>query len=152
MMKHAAIAFAAVVGFGATSLPCDAQSSIQHVPLKKSLDSSVNHGFTLYFRTINYSSMVCTDPRIAADADLIISGSSLYDDPQADAKWLNKQKTAGNCWQQPPNERFTVTSAYPVYLNDAMVSWVVGVTVPSTGKIIGYIPQDEIQLIPIPTL
>jgi hypothetical protein len=127
-------------------------AEISSISPKQTLDASVNKGLTLYFRTIDYSSTICTDPRVSADAELIASGASLYNDAQADASWMTKQKKAGNCWQQPPNMRFTVTQAYPVYLNNVMVTWVVGVKVPETDKVIGYIPLDQIQLIPIATL
>ena len=132
----------------AATLPAE----ISSIKPKQILDASVNKGLTLYFRTINYSSTICTDPRISADAELITTGASLYNDPQADANWMEQQKKVGNCWQQPPNLRFTVTQAYPVYLNNATATWVVGVKVPVTDKVIGYIPIDQIQLIPIATL
>lgn len=153
-MKLISAMLCSMTAMGFYTAVCAASMAADVSPIKpkQTLDAAVNKGIILYFRTINYSSTICTDPRISADAELITSGASLYNDPQADANWMEQQKKAGNCWQQPPNLRFTVTQAYPVYLNNATVTWVVGVKVPVTDQVIGYVPIDQIQLIPIATL
>jgi hypothetical protein len=101
---------------------------------------------------VNYSSTICTSARIAADANLITQGVSLFDDPEADAQWMQKHTRSGECHAQSPDKAFFVTPAIPVYLNEAMVIWVVGVKAPSNGQLIGYIPIDQVQIVPIPTL
>jgi opacity protein-like surface antigen len=138
------------VAVAAQAMPQTAGPS--HIDPAQSLDDSVNKGFVLYFRTTDYSSIVCTEPRASADANLISHGASLFNDAQADAQWMEHQKDVKNCWSQAPNQRFEVTQATPLYLNSAMVEWVVGVKVPTTGKVIGYIPIAQIQIIPIATL
>jgi hypothetical protein len=123
-----------------------------HIAPSQTLDDSVNKGLQLYFRPMSYNSMACTDARAAVDANLISQGAEIFGSPEMDGQWMEKQAAAKNCWRQAIDKRFTITPAVAVYLNNAMVYWVVGIKVPSTGYVIGYMPIDQVQLIPIGTL
>lgn len=119
----------------------------QHVVPAQSIDAAYKPAARRRFLTLNYTSMVCTTPGFSVMANMITSGMPFYGQP-LDNQWLEKQKSVKNCWQQPPNGAFYTSDAIPVDLREAGVIWVTAVVVPKSGKIVGFIPVDDIQPVP----
>jgi|SRR5581483_2530719 len=120
-----------------------------HINPAQSIESAYSAKAEMRFHTLNYSAMVCTDPQYAVRANLISSGMGATTDPQYDAQWLETQKANKNCFQLAPTFGFKTTNAFAVYAGEIGAFWVVGVK-DHGGNIVGYIPIDDIQFIPIP--
>ena len=120
-----------------------------HPPLKTPADYKAP--VQIYFHTSDYSAMACTDPHSAVDANIIVSGMPVVGQPE-DGDWLQKEKSVGNCWQQPPSVKFMTTQAIAVYAGDFGIEWVAGIVNNKTKKVVGYIPVTELEFIQLPTL
>src|SRR6187402_1332935 len=100
-----ALTSATAIGQDAERPPAGWKSAPQEI------EATVNKGTVLFFRTVDYSAFICTDPRASVRANWIARGLSYTTDPAVDAGWLKQKQAEKNCWQQVPNERFLVTQA-----------------------------------------
>lgn len=149
MKTMPSIAFLAAAGLCCTSAQSQDVSpgASVHISPAQSIAAAYKPNVRQRFLTLNYTSMICTTPDFTIMANQITSGMPVYGQPM-DNQWLEKQKSLKNCWQQPPNEAFYVTDAVAVGIGQAGIVWVAGVVVPKSGKIVGFIPIEDIQTVP----
>jgi hypothetical protein len=125
--------------------PVDA---ITHHDVSPSLDD-YKPKVEMWFKTTGYSTFWCTQPHTSVLVNMAAAGIPNYG-PPIDDQVLQKEIEVGNCNRIPQSVRFKVTPSIAVYVGNFGAVWAAGVKDPD-GRLIGYVPTNSIEFIPVPT-